>query len=175
MSWTTKALTCRQMWGINVCHLAPGLAADLWGDSVKHSMWSVSQRADTLLHGFTGAQCIVCCFFFCSCDYITESDLPLWACSAVIHHMSARRTFKEWLTSRSHTSGIHHLDSGWVNLHISATDLCLHVLLLLQVPRWELIWCHCSVGSLCTKTDSGPWGGRLAQKYEPQVLSSRCD
>lgn len=171
MSWTTKALTCRQMWGINVCHLAPGLAADLWGgfsETLDVKCFSESRHSSAWIYW-----CVVC--FFCSCDYITESDLPLWACSAVIHHMSARRTYKEWLTSRSHTSGIHHLDSGWDNLHISATDLCLHVLVLLQVPRWELIWCHCSVGSLCTKTDSGPWGGCLAQKYEPQVLSSRCD
>lgn len=109
MSWTTKALTCRQMWGINVCHLAPGLAADLWGgfcETLDVKCSSESRHSSAWIYWRS-----VCCllFFFCSCDYITESDLPLWACSAVIHHMSARRTYKEWLTSRCHTSGIHHL------------------------------------------------------------------
>lgn len=43
MSWTTKALTCREMWGINVRHLALALAADL-----RNTRCEAFLRAQTL-------------------------------------------------------------------------------------------------------------------------------
>ena len=147
MSWTTKALTCREMWGINVRHLALALAADLRNTRCEAFLRAQTLSSVDLLA--LSVLSVVLLGWLHNREWLTS--LSLFSCHPP--HV-CKENIQGTVTSRSHTFGDPSPGLGDEIIYRSVCmfSFCCKFL----TENWSR--CHCSVESFVEKQIQGLLG-----------------